>query len=160
MHSGIGFAHHTKLMRRTIHIAILLVILLAGCAPKEQITLRAINIKEVQGASVNPILKADAVFFNPNSTRMRVKRIDIEVFIDGKKAASVDQHLSTLIKANSEFTVPLEIELNLKEVGFLDTILSLFGGKQHDILFMGNMKVTVRGFPVKVPINHKDLLKL
>jgi LEA14-like dessication related protein len=146
-------------MKKTTRFAIVLVLLLAGCAPKEQITLRAINIKEVT-TSTNPTIKADAIFFNPNSGRMRVKRIDIEVFIDGKKAASVDQHLSTLIKGNSEFTVPLEIQLNLKEVGFLDTILSLFGGKKYDILFVGNMKVTVSGFPVNVPINHKDLLKL
>jgi LEA14-like dessication related protein len=159
MRSGIHFAYQMRLMKR-IQIVFVVAVLLVGCGPKEQVILRAINIKEVQAASTNPLLKADAIFFNPNSGRMRVKRIDIEVFIDGKKAASVDQHLNTLIKGNSEFTVPLEIQLNLKEVGFLDTILSLFGGKKYDILFVGNMKVTVSGFPVNVPINHKDLLKL
>ena len=82
------------------------------------------------------------------------------MFVDGKKAARVDQRLNALIKANSEFTVPLEVQLNLKEVGLLDTILSLFGGKKYDIQFVGSMKVTVNGFPVKVPVNHKDLLKL
>ena len=140
---------------------VFLALVMVSCVPKEQIVLRAINIKEVEpGKEGNPILKADAVFFNPNSSRMRVKRIDIDVFVDGKKAARVDQRLNALMKANSEFTVPLEVQLNLKEVGLLDTILSLFGGKKYDIQFVGSMKVTVNGFPVKVPVNHKDLLKL
>lgn len=147
--------------KRIFQHILFLAVVIGACVPKEQIVLRAINIKEVDpGKDGNPILKADAVFFNPNSSRMRVKRIDIDVFVDGKKAARVDQRLHTLIKANSEFTVPLEVQLNLKEVGLLDTILSLFGGKKYDIQFVGSMKVTVNGFPVKVPVNYKDLLKL
>ncbi len=142
-------------------IFILSLALFSGaCVPNEQIVLRSVNIKDVKnGSDGNPILQADVVFFNPNSTRMRLKRIDLDVTVDGKKAARVDQHLSALIKGNSEFTIPLEVQLNLKELGLLDTILSLFGGQKHDVLFEGSMKVTVRGWPVKVPVKHKDLLK-
>jgi LEA14-like dessication related protein len=128
--------------------------------PREQVVLRGVDIREVlPGKDGNPLLKANAVFFNPNSSRMRLKRIDIDVLVDGKKAARVDQHLSALIKANAEFTVPLEVQLNLKE-GLLDTILSLFGGKKHEIQFVGTMKVTVNGFPVRVPLNYKEEIKL
>lgn len=128
--------------------------------PKDQVVLRSINIKEVlPGKDGGPLLMADAIFYNPNSARMRLKRIDIDVMVDGKKAARVDQDLSALIKAKSEFTVPLEVQLNLKE-GLLDTILSLFGGKIYDILFVGNMKVSINGFPVKVPVNYKEQIKL
>jgi hypothetical protein len=137
-----------------------LVILVSACVPREQVVLRGVDIREVlPGKDGNPLLKANAVFFNPNSSRMRLKRIDIDVLVDGKKAARVDQHLSALIKANAEFTVPLEVQLNLKE-GLLDTILSLFGGKKHEIQFVGTMKVTVNGFPVKVPLNYKEEIKL
>ncbi len=37
-------------------------------------------------------------------------------FVDGKKTARVDQHLSQLIKGNSEFTIPLEVQLNFKKL--------------------------------------------
>jgi LEA14-like dessication related protein len=89
---------------------------------------------------------------------MRLKRIDLDVMVDGNKSARVDQHLSALIKGKSEFTIPLEVQLNLKD-GLLDTILSLFGGKEHNIKFEGSMKVTVRGFPVKVPVSYGEALK-
>ena len=143
-----------------IFCLMLLVELLGSCVPKEQVVLRSINIKEVlPGKDSSPLLMADAIFYNPSSARMRLKRIDIDVMVDGKKAARVDQDLSALIKAKSEFTVPLEVQLNLKE-GLLDTILSLFGGKTYDILFVGNMKVSINGFPVKVPVNYKEKVKL
>ena len=38
-------------------------------------------------------------------------------WLDGKKNARVDQHLNTLIKANAEFTVPLEIQLHKEGSG-------------------------------------------
>ena len=139
----------------------LVLIMAVACVPKEQVVLRAVEIKQVEtGPLGNPILKADAIFYNPNATRMRLKKIDIDVLVDGKKAARVDQHLSALIKPKSDFTVPLEVELNLKEVGLLDTILSLFGGKQYDLQFTGSLKVTVNGFPMKVPVSYKDKLRL
>ena len=138
---------------------VLLVMLIGSCVPKEQVVLRSINIKEVLPGTEGPMLLADAIFFNPNSSRMRLKSIDIEVLVNDKKAARVNQKLSSLIKAKSEFIVPLEVQLNLKD-GLLDTILSLFGGKSYNVLFVGSMKVTVNGFPIKVPVNYKEQIKL
>ncbi len=140
---------------------IFLALVADSCVPREQVVLRSVDIREVlPGKDGNPLLKADAIFYNPNSSRMRLKRIDIDVLVDGKKAARVDQHLSALIKPKSEFTVPLEVQLNLKDVGLLDTILSLFGGKQYDIQFVGSMKVVVNGFPVRFPLSYKEQVKL
>jgi LEA14-like dessication related protein len=129
-------------------------------APKENIVLRGINIKSVAPeADGNTLLTADAIFFNPNPGRMRLKGIAIDVLLDGKKAANVDQKLSTLITGNSEFTVPLEIHLNLKEVGLVDTLLSLFGGKKYGIQYVGKIKASVRGYPLNIPVDFHDELK-
>jgi len=137
-----------------------LISLLTGCVPKQQVVLRTINVREVStGSDGNPILHADAVFFNPNTSRMRLKRISVDVLLDGKKTARVDQHLNTLIKANAEFTVPLEVQLHMKEAGLLDTLFSLFGKSSHDIQFSGSMKVIVNGFPIHFPMEYKEKIK-
>ena len=67
--------------------------------------------------------------------------------------------LNALIKAKSEFTVPLEVQLQLKDAGLIDTILSIFGGKKYNIHFVGKIKVSVGGFPVKIPVDHKDEIR-
>jgi LEA14-like dessication related protein len=149
-------------MRRRYFVWIVLLLVFAGAckAPKENIVLRGISIKSVEPeADGNSLLKADAIFFNPNSGRMRLKEVNIDVMLDGKKAANVDQKLSALIKGNAEFTVPLEIHLNLKEIGLVDTILSLFGGKKYGIQYVGKIKASVRGLPLNIPVDFHDELK-
>lgn len=144
-------------------IGVLLIVVLAAgaCVPKEPVVLRSVNIIQVEpGTDGEPVLKADAIFYNPNASRMRLRRIDLDVLVDGKKAARIDQHLSSPINAKSEFTIPLEVQLKLKEMGLLNTILNLFGGKEYEIQFVGSLKVTVRGFPITVPVRHKEKFRL
>lgn len=134
--------------------------LMTGCAPKEPVVLREVHIKtvEMEPNGKNAVLKADAVLYNPNKGSMRLKEIDLDIFIDDKKAARIDQKLTAQIKPVSEFMVPLEVQLNLSDMGLLDTIFSLFG-KKHSIRFTGKLRVKVKGFPVNIPIDHKDEIK-
>ena len=149
-----------KLLKMKFFLSILFGVLMSSCVPKEKVVLRSIQINEMEPqANGDALLKANAIFYNPNNTRMRLKEIDVEIFVDGKKTAQVDQQLSALIKAKSDFTVPLEVQLNLKEIGLLDTILSFLGGKKHEVQFVGTLKMKVNGFPVKAPINYKEEFK-
>lgn len=136
-------------------------LLATSCVPKEQIVLRVIrNVTIDTGLDGEPLLKGEAVFYNPNSTRMKLKEINVDVFVDGKKSAIVKQKFNALIKPRSEFTVPLEIQLSLKDIGLLDTLFSLLGGKQYEIHFLGNIRIHVRGIPVKVPVDYTDKTRL
>ena len=139
----------------------LLLLLVTSCVPKEEVVLRTIKNEKLESdPDGNQILKADAIFFNPNNVRMKLKEINVEVFVNGKKAAHADQKLSSMIKAKSEFTVPLEIKLSLKELGLLDTILSFLGGKKYEIQFKGYLRIKVHGFTFKVPVEHTEKLSM
>ena len=136
------------------------ILLAAGCAPKEPVVLREVQIIQVTpGKNGNPILKANAIFHNPNSGSMKLKQINLEIMLDNKRVAVIDQQMDSMIKGKADFTLPLEVQLQLKDVGLLDTILSLFGGKKYDVQFVGSLKVRVSGFPVKIPVNYKDQIK-
>lgn len=143
--------------RATAPVALILILLaLEGCKkPDQDIVLLHIKDVVVDAAS-DPMLKANAIFYNPNDVRGRLKKIDIEVFVDGKKAASVQQSLKTSIPAAAEFTVPLEVKLALKELGFMDTLFGMIGGKTFNIHYKGSLKLTYHGFPITVPVDYKD----
>ncbi len=111
-------------------------------------------------ASSEPLLKANAIFYNPNSVRGKLKKINVEIFVDGKKAASVDQSLKTSIPAGAEFTVPLEVKLAIKELGLLDTILGMVGGKTFKIHYKGSLKLSYHGLPINVPVDYKDEVRI
>lgn len=134
---------------------------MSSCVPKEMVELRDVkNLRLDQTDLENAILDGEAVFYNPNSSRMRLREINVEVFVDGKKSAYVDQKLSALARAKSEFTVPIKVQLSLKELGLMNTIMSLFGGKKYEVHYKGYLKVKINGFPLRVPIDHKEDFKL
>ena len=148
----------SKLMKQ---LSFLLFLFLSSCVPKEQVVLR--NIKDVvvdAGTGGDAKLNAIAVFYNPNPLRMKLKEIDVVVMVEGKKSAHAKQKFNFEIPAKAEFSVPLEVQLSLKDIGLLDTLLSLFGGKKYEIRYVGFVRVKVHGITIKVPIDYKDEIKL
>ncbi len=147
-----------------MHRFVYFVLLIAGmgaCAPREPVVLREVQIIDfAPGKDSNPILKANAILYNPNKGSLRLKAIELDILLDGKVSANIDQKLNALIKGTSEFTVPLEVQLQLKDSGLLGTILSMLGGKRYKIQFVGKLKVSIGGFPIWIPIDHKDEIKL
>jgi LEA14-like dessication related protein len=134
---------------------------LVACLPKEQIVLKDIrNIEMKAGLGGEPLLNAEAVFHNPNKTKMVLKEINIEVFVDDKKAANSDQKLDTNVPGKDDFSIPLEVKLNLKEIGLLDTLFGLLTGKSHAVRFLGFVRVKIHGVLVKIPVDYKSDLKL
>jgi len=137
----------------------LLSVLIQCQKPDQEIVLRRIR-DVVVDASSEPTLKANAIFFNPNKVRGRLKKIKVDIFVNGKKAASVDQDLKTIIPSQAEFTVPLQVQLALKELGFMDTLLGVLGGKKFDVRYEGHLRLSYRGVPIRVPVDYKDEVRL
>jgi LEA14-like dessication related protein len=149
-----------KYLPNTVYLLILLMGLVFACkGPKEDIVLRQIK-DVVVDATTEPMLKANAIFYNPNKMRGKLKRINVDIFLNGKKAASVNQQLKTLIPGNDEFSVPLEVKLAIKDLGFMDTLLGMIGGKTFEVRYEGTLKLTYHGFPVNVPVHYKDDIRI
>jgi hypothetical protein len=152
--------NRTKSFFKMLTLFSIACLLLIACEkPNERIVLRDIR-DVVVDASTEPMLKANAVFFNPNDMRGRLKRIDIVVYVDGKRAAHVDQRLRTLIPAKGEFKVPLEVKLYIKELGFMDALLGVLGGKKFEVRYEGKLKMSYKGIPFSVPVNYKDEVRI
>ena len=146
---------------RSIHILLFVMLLIVfSCQkPDQDIILRQVR-DVVADASSEPMLKAEAVFFNPNNVSGRLKNIKVDIFVNGKKAGSVDKRYTIRIPAKGEFSVPLEVKLNMKEIGTLNTILGVLGGKKFDVKYTGNLQLSYHGLPVKVPIDYKSNIRV
>jgi LEA14-like dessication related protein len=130
-----------------------------SCLPKKDIELR--QIKSMVGdVSDEPMLKAEVVFFNPNPQQGVLKHIKADVYVAGKKAAVVDQKVKIKVPANGEFTIPMEIKINLKEQGVMNTLLSLLGAKKIKVRYKGHVKVLYRGLPLRVPIDREEEVRV
>jgi len=153
-----------KTIQKRLRPIILLIgstLLLGSCLPKDTIELKDIqNLQLLPGSGGDPVLHGDALFHNPNKSRMKLKSLQVDVFVDEKKSAVVDQDLDIVVKGKSDFTVPLKVQLQMKDIGIMDALKSLFGGKTYQLHYVGTLKVNVNGLPFRVPIDHREEFKI
>ncbi|MFM7857016.1 MAG: LEA type 2 family protein [Flammeovirgaceae bacterium] len=145
---------------KMLSVVLFLSLLVISCLPKEQVVFKTVRNIELTTADGKVLLKGDAVFYNPNKTQTKLKEIDVDVMVDGKKAASVDQQMSLDVKGKSDFTVPIEAQLQLGEINLLDAVVGFLGGKTYQVTFTGNLRVAVHGLTVKVPVKYNESVKL
>jgi LEA14-like dessication related protein len=160
--SGINFADMVTYLKRFILCCpFALLLFLGACLPKENIVFLGVkNINIEPDEKGDPILMAEALFHNPNRVKMKLKEIHVDVIVDGKLSAQVNQQLTLTIAAKSDFSVALIAQLSLKELGLLDTIVNLLGGKKYNLEYLGYVRVAVHGVTVKVPISYKEEVRL
>jgi LEA14-like dessication related protein len=145
---------------RNVFLLIFISLVFIQCQkPDQDIELRRIT-DVVVDATTDPMLKANALFYNPNKAHGRLKKIKVEIFINGKKVGDVDQDLKTKIPSRAEFTIPIQVKLAMKELGFMDTVLGMIGGKKFEVQYKGFLKLSYHGLPVKVPVDYKDDVKV
>lgn len=145
---------------RTLAWVFLIGIVSSGCAPKEPVLFKGIkNIAVDIGNSGKPVLKADVSFFNPNKMSMKLKEVNVDVFVDGVKSAEVKHDLDVVIATQSDFSVPITAQLSLQQ-NLLNTMMSLLGGKKYAVMFKGFIRVRVHGFTIKIPVSQSQELKL
>jgi hypothetical protein len=143
----------------TLMLIVMTIFFGASCGPKEDIEFRHIRDVVVEGSG-KPMLKAQAVFYNPNDMRMKLRGLTVDIFVDGKKAGQIDQDLQTEIPAQAEFTVPLEVMLAAEDLSLLDTVLGMLGGRKMEVHYKGALRLNYRGLPIRVPVNYKDEVRI
>ena len=142
-------------------VMILCCVALFACVPKEEIVFKGVSdiVVDVSNAG-KPVLKGNGYFYNPNKVKMKLKEVNVEVFVDGTKSADVKHDLDVTVAGKSDFSVPIVAELVLKQSNFLDAVVGLLGGKKYEVIFKGYIRIRVHGVTIKVPVSQKQELKL
>lgn len=133
----------------------MIAIFASSCGPKDPVEFRQVRNVAIHAAT-DPRLNGDVVFYNPNGSGMKLKKIKIEVFLDGRKTAEIDQDLKMAIPARKEFTIPIEAKLAIQEQGFLNTVFGMLNGTTKEVHYKGFLKINYRGIPVSVPVDYKS----
>ncbi|WKN32767.1 LEA type 2 family protein [Porifericola rhodea] len=116
---------------------------------------------DVQGLSKAKI-NGDAVFFNPNKQKIKIRQVDVSVFVEGDKVKDLSQEFDITAMPNSEFVIPIDVTLSLSDLNMnlLSTALSMLNGAEKRIRYEGHARVTVNGLPFRVPFEHEDKVKI
>ncbi len=148
-------------MRKLVWVLIVLVGLSAckdaGKSPEFR---RVANVKVAKVTGKEAVLNGDAFFYNPNKASMMLRKVEIDVFMEDKKIGVINQVLKTKIPAESEFKVPVDATFDVSDVGLLNGLMSMLGGKKMNVRYVGKIKLKIYGVPVAVPVDYENEIKL
>ncbi len=143
-------------------ILIFFAILFSQCGatkePPEFLGVEKLQVTKFKGKTAN--LKGDAVFYNPNERGMTLKRVAIDVRTEDRLIGQINKSLSLKINPESQFKVPLDVTINIGDIGVLNGLLSILGGQKIEVNYSGEIQVSVYGVPRKLRINHTEQIQL
>jgi len=148
-------------MKKLIFLSSILIIAYACKKPEEPPVFKGVaNVKVSRVEGTTAYINADAFFHNPNDIKLKIRKVDIEVYLDGQSIGVINESDKTKVPAKSDFTVPLYVAFNLKDTGVLKNLLSFIGGNKREVSYVGYISVSAYGLPVKVKVDHTEEVRV
>lgn len=134
-----------------------------GCRFEEPVTFRKIDkvkVESIEDGIVN--ISAEAEFYNPNELGGKLKKVDINVSIGETKLARVFQVSPQKIEAQSNFSVPIQLQFALEDAqqGLLHNLLAIVTSDKVKLHFLGEIRVSTWGFSQRVPVDYYEEVRL
>ncbi|HOK37720.1 MAG: LEA type 2 family protein [Bacteroidales bacterium] len=117
-----------------------------------------LQVKELNLQNVK--FTIDLPIENPNDFSFNVKRLDINLYVNGKNVGKLKQNGNVKIKAKCKQDYPVAFEVTTKEA--VNNVLFLVGELQKrnpDLRAQGSIKVSKFGISKKIKVDHTENLQ-
>ena len=145
---------------------LLLIVLTTSCTIKQKPEFIKIDgIQLVDANSKTLTLKAEALFNNPNDVGGRLNTEGVNVFVNDILMGVVRAE-EFKVPANKDFRVPLQIEVNTKDLlkkdqnGFLGGLLNSVFNRTLKVKYEGVIQFKAFSFSYSYPINKTETINI
>ena len=138
-------------------VAILMVVIFAtSCqAPKELLYRDFKNLKVEKVGFAATTLKVDLIYYNPNNFGLQLKYTDLDIYVDNNYLGHSAQDYQISIPRLAEFTMPLAIEVDMKNL--LKNALPSLLGKEVLVKITGSVKLGKANVYKTFPVSYEGL---
>ncbi|MEO8768760.1 MAG: LEA type 2 family protein [Ferruginibacter sp.] len=137
-------------------VVIALFIFMASCSAPKDLEFRAFKNLAVDNIGFSGAnLKVDVVYYNPNNFGLELNRTDLDIYLDSTFLGHSSQELQVKIPRREEFSIPLKIELDMKNL-LKNGIMSLLN-KQVLVKVIGKVRVGKAGVYKTFDMNYQTL---
>jgi len=140
---------------KTIKLLILFTLLVfSACRqPKNLVYQNVQNFKLQRVGLAQTALSMDISLYNPNSYSLKLKKADVDVFINDNHLGKMMVKGPYTITRLDTFILPVILDVDLKNV--LPNVLQLVFNSDVDIKLKGTIKAGRHGIYINVPINYE-----
>ena len=138
-------------------IAIITIIFFASScqAPKELVYRDFKNLKVEKVGFAATTLKVDLIYYNPNNFGLQLKYTDLDIYVDNNYLGHSSQDYQITISKLAEFTMPLAIEVDMKNL--LKNALPTLLGKEVMVKITGTVKLGKANVYKNFPVSYEGL---
>lgn len=133
-----------------------IIVVTASCqAPRELVYRDFKNLKVDKLGFGASTLNVDLIYYNPNNFGLQLRNTDLDIFVDSNYLGHSSQELQINIPRLSEFTLPLQIQVDMKNA-LKNTLPSLFG-KEVLVKVTGRVKLGKANVYKSFTVNYESL---
>lgn len=150
-------------MNRVLIFFVLIAAGLSSCHKPESPQFKHVENVVVELESLSSAnLHADAVLYNPNKNTVTIKGADIEIMMEDKVIAILDEDYNIKAMGNEDFIIPLDVKIRLKDLNLnaIGSAFGLTGDGGQKIRYLGKIKVKAYGVPFSVKIDHTEKINI
>jgi len=131
-------------------------VFLTGCREPQDLQFRSVKNLSVDDLGFNQsTLNAELVYYNPNNFGLELKRTDLAIYVDSTLLGHSVQDFQVKIPKREEFTLPLKINLDMKNL--LKNSLFMLLNKEISLHLVGKVKVGKAGVFKSFPIDYRTV---
>jgi LEA14-like dessication related protein len=145
-------------MRRYLHFAglvLLVPVVMAGCSkpePAEYFGFQNLQVSQVINGKTD--LSATVKLFNPNPYSLKLKRLEVDIAVNGQHSGHSLIDSTILIPAKDTFYVPVTFQLDLKGL-FSNALQMLMGQRIATVDLDGRVKIKRGMFTFNRPFHYE-----
>ncbi len=158
------FLNFIPIMKRKNHwiatsLPFFAILILAACGSIKEPNLRGIeNVRVDKINSATSTMRLDLRYFNPNKFRVKLKNASGDAWLEGKKLGSFSLDSAVYVSANSDFTLPVTLEVDMRRV--LSNTLTLLLSNEVTLKIDGTARIGKSGITINYPLKYEGKQKL
>ena len=131
------------------------VIFMSSCRAPKDLEFREYNSVSLDKMSFSSsTLKMNLVYYNPNNFGLELKRTELDIYVDSTYLGHSSQELQVAIPRRDVFTIPLMVELDMKNL--LKNGLTTLLNKEVMVRAVGNVKIGKAGVYKNIKVDYSS----
>ena len=123
---------------------ILFALFMSGCQKPKDLVFKSVQNISLDNLSFNnATLKMELVYYNPNTFGLELNRTDFDIFVNNNLLGHSLQDLQLKVPSRKDFTVPLQVDLDMKNL-LKNGIMALMN-KEVQVRVLGKAKIGKAG---------------
>jgi LEA14-like dessication related protein len=136
-------------MNKIACFALLVILFTASCRRPKELEYRNIEHFSMNKGGVS----MDIRLYNPNNYKLKLKRADADVFVNGNKLGRMVTNAKITLAKRDTATIPVTLAVDLKNA--LPNIVGLLFNSEVNIKLTGRVKAGRHGVFIAIPINYE-----